>query len=110
MSNVGRPPRHADSATPSRELLRRARQGDERALSSLFQRNRNALLKWARGRLPRWARNASDTTDLVHDVLANTLGRIEVFEDRGKGALQAYLRRAVDNRIADELRKVARRP
>jgi RNA polymerase sigma factor (sigma-70 family) len=110
MATTGRRSKPADTGTPSRELLRRARAGDDRALSSLFRRNRKALLKWARGRLPRWARTAGDTTDIVHDVLLHTLRRIDVFEDRGKGALQAYLRQAVDNRIADELRKVARRP
>ena len=99
-----------DSATLSRDLLRRARAGDSRALSILFRRNGNALLRWARGRLPRWARGITDTTDIVQDVLLQTLRRIEVFEDRGKGALQAYLRQAVDNRIADVLRKVARHP
>jgi RNA polymerase sigma-70 factor (ECF subfamily) len=100
----------SSNATPSRELLDRARHGDSRALSSLFRRNSNALLRWARGRLPRWARGVTDTTDLVQDVLLQTLRRIDVFEDRGKGALQAYLRQAVDNRIRDELRRVARRP
>jgi RNA polymerase sigma-70 factor (ECF subfamily) len=110
MATAGRETKHADAATPSRDLLRRARAGDDGALSVLFHRNRDALLRWARGRLPRWARTAGDTTDIVHDVLLHTLRRIDVFEDRGKGALQAYLRQAVDNRIADELRKVARRP
>ena len=108
---MGRQPAESThSELPSRELLERARAGDERALSVLFRRNTAALLRWARGRLPRWARGVADTRDIVQDVLLQTFRRLEVFEDRGKGALQAYLRRAVDNRINDELRRVCRRP
>jgi RNA polymerase sigma factor (sigma-70 family) len=110
MNTRGRRATLSDTGTPSRELLHRARGGDDHALSSLFRRNGHALLRWARGRLPRWARSVSDTTDIVQDVLLQTFRRIEVFEDRGKGALQAYLRQAVDNRIRDELRRVATRP
>jgi DNA-directed RNA polymerase specialized sigma24 family protein len=36
--------------------------------------------------------------------------RIEAFEVRGEGALQAYLRQAVLNRIRMEIRRVGRRP
>lgn len=93
----------------SRELLRRARHGDSRALSTLFRRQAADLQRWARGRLPHWARHAADTADLVQDVLFQTVRRIDSFEVRGRGALQAYLRQAVQNRIADELRKVGRR-
>jgi DNA-directed RNA polymerase specialized sigma24 family protein len=73
----------------SRELLRRARAGESRALSALFHRQRGALIRWARGRLPRWARNVADTADLVQDVLLQTFRRLEGFDNRGHGALQA---------------------
>jgi RNA polymerase sigma-70 factor (ECF subfamily) len=91
-------------------LLRQARAGDSRALSALLRRQGNALTRWARGRLPRWARHVADTADLVQDALLNTFRRIDRFDDRGSGALQAYLRQAVQNRIADELRRIERRP
>lgn len=99
----------ASSAT-SRELLRRARAGDTRALSTLFRRQGDSLRRWARGRLPRWARRFADTADLVQDVLMHTFRRIDRFDDRGSGALQAYLRQAVQNRLRDELRRIERRP
>jgi RNA polymerase sigma-70 factor, ECF subfamily len=102
-------PQYPDT-TSSRSLLRRARAGDEHALDSLFARMRRALRRWATGRLPMWARDVNDTTDLVQDVLLQTFRRLDVFEDRGRGALRAYLRQAVDNRIKDELRRVSRRP
>jgi RNA polymerase sigma-70 factor (ECF subfamily) len=86
------------------------RAGDTRALSTLFRQHGSLLARWARGRLPRWARQLSDTADIVQDALLQTFRRIEQFDDRGRGALQAYLRQAVQNRIRDELRRVDRRP
>jgi len=103
----------SDSPSRSRSssaLLRLAQNGDTRALSSLFRRQQLALRRWARGRLPQWARNAVDTNDLVQEALAHTFRRIHVFQDRGHGALQAYLREAVRNRIRDEIRRLGRQP
>ena len=62
------------------------------------------------GRLPYWARDGLDTSDLVQDTLLQTFKRITKFEPQRDGALRAYLRLAVDNRIRDEMRRVARRP
>ena len=100
----------SETTSSSGELLTRARAGDERALSQLFRRHGGALRRWARGRLPRWARSFNDTADIVQDALLQTFKRIDRFDDRGKGALQAYLRRAVVNRITDEVRMVGRSP
>ena len=36
--------------------------------------------------------------------------RVEAFEPRGQGALQAYLRQAVFNRIRNEFRNQGRKP
>jgi RNA polymerase sigma-70 factor (ECF subfamily) len=94
----------------SAALLRLAQEGDSRALNSLFRRQGSALRQWARGKLPRWARHAVDTNDLVQEALAHTFRRIHVFQDRGRGALQAYLREAVRNRIRDEIRRLGRQP
>jgi RNA polymerase sigma-70 factor (ECF subfamily) len=52
----------------------------------------------------------ADTPDLVQETLLGTFKKIEGFEHRGEGALQAYLRQAVMNRIRDELRKASHRP
>ncbi len=91
-------------------LLTRAQAGDAQALDDLFARYLPSLRQWARGRLPRWARDATDTPDVVQEVLLETFRRIEGFEHRGEGALRAYLRQAVMNRIRDELRRASRRP
>ncbi len=92
------------------ELLARARAGDQAALNALIQRYLPSLQRWASGRLPRWARDMSDTQDLVQDTLIRTFKRIEAFDPRGEGALQAYLRQGILNRIRDELRRAGRQP
>lgn len=92
------------------ELLDRARKGDQAALDRLFARHAAPLRRWASGRLPRWARDLTDTDDLVQEALLQTFKRIDQFEARGVGALYAYLRQAVLNRIRDELRRRGRRP
>ena len=100
----------APDAASTLDLLQRARQGDQDALNALFERYLPALRRWARGRLPRWTRDLRDTDDLVQETLVQTLGRLDAFEPRHEGALQAYLRQAVVNRVRDEVRRVGRRP
>ncbi len=91
------------------ELLALAKEGDRGALDALFARYLAPLRGWARGRLPRWVRDMTDTDDLVQDALLQTFKRIELFEPDRTGALQAYLRQAVMNRIRDEFRRSRRR-
>lgn len=91
-------------------LLQRARRGDSEALDELFARHRPALRRWARGRLPRWTRDLRDTEDIVQETLAQTFRRLDDFEVRHEGALQAYLRQALMNRVRDEVRRVQRHP
>jgi RNA polymerase sigma factor (sigma-70 family) len=92
------------------DLLERARGGDQQAIDLLFERHLKPLQRFARGRLPRWARDVADTDDLVQDTLLQTFKRIDAFESRHTGSLQAYLRQAVLNRLRDELRRKARAP
>ena len=92
------------------DLLQRARSGDRPALDQLFARYVPLLQRWATGRLPRWARDVADTHDLVQETLLQTFKKIDTFEYRGEGALQAYLRQVLANRIREEFRKTARRP
>lgn len=91
-------------------LLQRARTGDQLAADLLFARYLPILRRWASGRLPRWARDVSDTHDLVQETLLQTFKKLDTFEYRGVGALQAYLRQVLVNRIRLEFRKTARRP
>ena len=102
------PPR--DDLESTVYLLERARQGDDEALNRLFARHAGPLRRWARGRLPRWARDLADTDDLVQDTLLRTFKRVGEFVPGGTGALQGYLRQAVMNRLRDEIRKKGRAP
>ena len=92
------------------ELLEQFRRGDARARDLLVERSLPQLRKWARGRLPKWARSLADTQDLVQDAVMRALPKLESFESRHPGALQSYLRQAVQNRIYDEVRKVGTHP
>ncbi len=103
-----------DAASPpldsTLDLIERVRGGDTEALERLLARHIGPLRRWLSGRLPRWARDLADTDDLVQDSLLRTFQKIEDFDVRGAGALQAYLRQAVLNRVRDELRRKARAP
>ena len=94
----------------SATLLARARAGDVQALDVLIARYLPRLRRWASGRVPAWARDAGDTEDLVHDTLVESLKHLNGFEHRREGALQAYLRQAVLNRVRTQFRRAARRP
>jgi RNA polymerase sigma factor (sigma-70 family) len=107
MADRESPPSDLTSTT---DLLRRAREGDALALDDLYRRHLMPLRRWARGRLPRWTRDLRDTEDLVQETLAQTLRHINDFEPRHDGALQAYMRQALINRVRDEVRRVTRRP
>ena len=99
-----------DDPSSTADLLRRARDGDRGALEMVFTRQFETLRHWASGRLPHWARDVEDTDDLVQDALFQTFKRIDGFDTRGPGALYAYLRQAVLNRMRDEIRRRGRRP
>jgi len=92
------------------ELVERAKSGDREALDCLFTRFLPALRRWASGRLPQWTRGVMDTDDVVQETVIRAVKRIDVFESRHEGALQAYLRQAVMNRIRDEIRRTKRSP
>jgi RNA polymerase sigma-70 factor (ECF subfamily) len=109
-SSTGRPLPPNGALDSTIELVARVRQGDRDALERLIARHVGPLRRYVSGRLPRWARDLADTDDLVQDTLLRTFTRIEDFDARGAGALQAYLRQAVLNRIRDELRRKARAP
>jgi RNA polymerase sigma-70 factor (ECF subfamily) len=94
----------------SLELLASARAGDREALERLLARQMPRLRRWATGRLPAWARDREDTDDLVQETVIQTLRKLEGFEPRHEGALQAYLRQALMNRIRDAFRRAGRRP
>ena len=94
----------------SADLIRRARAGDSSALEALMRRHLPSVSRWARGRLPNWARDSMNTDDIVQEVFLRSLAHVEGFEPRHPGAMTAYLRQAVLHRIRDEIRKAHRKP
>src|SRR5438874_4071517 len=79
--------------TSTIDLLERFKQGDEAAVGLLVERSLPPLKRWARGRLPQWAREIDDTQDLVQDAVIRALPSLKTFEAQHPGALQAYLDR-----------------
>ena len=103
------PPGDVAPSDSTLHVLERARSGDENAGRLLFERALPAIRGWAHGRLPRYARGSDDTEDVVQHAFLNTLGNIKRFQHRTVGGLQAYLRRAVINRVRDLIRRSMRR-
>ncbi|MCA9758032.1 MAG: sigma-70 family RNA polymerase sigma factor [Candidatus Eisenbacteria bacterium] len=100
-------PRPAESSV---ELLRRVQEGDEAALERLCARYLPALTRWAAGRLPSRARHLTETADLVQETMVRAIRNVPAFEPTRDGALLAYLRTALHNRVRDELRRSERHP
>ena len=106
----GDPDAPADDLASTSRLLEQIRQGDRAAREILLSRYLPILRRWAHGRLPGFARHLLDTDDLVQIILVRTLDHLEGFEPSRQGAFLAYLRRALKNRITDEIRSARRRP
>lgn len=100
----------APAAETTLDLLVRTQRGDRAALEQLIARYLPRLRRWTSGRVPAWARRASDTDDLVQETLIKAFARLGEFDYRGEGALLAYLRQAILNRIRSEIRSARRRP
>ena len=91
-------------------LLSRAQAGDPRALEILLRRYLPRVTRWAHGRLPGWARDLSETDDLVQDTLVKTIRNLDGFVVRGSEGFHNYLRLAVRNAVRDQVRQAHRRP
>lgn len=97
------------SSDSTLHVLERAQKGDSAAARDLMERALPSVRRWARGRLPRYVRSEADTEDIVQDAFLNTLKGLQKFRHHTVGALHAYLRRAVINRIRDHIRGARRR-
>lgn len=91
------------------ELLVGFRNGDATSLDRLLARHLPPLKRWASGRLPNWARDLCETQDIVQESVVRALKHLDHFQPTAEGGLRAYFRRAVANRICDEIRRAQRR-
>jgi len=103
------PPGGGASLETTSDLLALVRAGDERARERLLARMLPPLQAWAHRRLPRRARDLAETDDLVQVTLVRVLRHLDRFENRGEGALLAYLRQILINAAHDEVRRTAGR-
>jgi RNA polymerase sigma factor (sigma-70 family) len=120
MSTAGPPgsPRRAPapkSPQPSEpessfELVRRACAGDRDAEDAICTRYLPRLHAWARGRLPRGARPALETGDVVQEVLIRAIRSFPTFDPQHQGSFPAFLRTILTNRLRDLARVDQRRP
>jgi RNA polymerase sigma-70 factor (ECF subfamily) len=81
------------------DLLARVRHGDSAAIAQLMERSVPPLRRWARGRIPRTARNFADTQDIVQEAFVRVLPSLSTLEVTHPGELQALLRQAVADHI-----------
>ncbi len=98
------------SSDSTLDVLARAQDGDSAAARVLMERALPSVKRWARGRLPRYARSDADTEDVVQDAFLGTFRNLKRFRHYTVGALHTYLRRSVINRIRDVIRGSQRRP
>jgi RNA polymerase sigma-70 factor (ECF subfamily) len=87
------------------QLLRRIRDGEGSAKQALYERCLPLLRRWAHGRLPSYARDITDTDDLVQITLMRALNHLDEFDAGRSGGFLAYLRQILLNEVRAELRK-----
>jgi RNA polymerase sigma factor (sigma-70 family) len=91
-------------------LVKRAKAGDTTAVDRLVVRYLPRLRRWARQRLPTWARDMAETEDLVQETLFSAVRHLPTFEMRHQHSLRAYMKQAVRNRVQDEIKRASRNP
>ena len=109
-SNDSKPGPPSPDLLVTGQLLERAKAGDRSALELLVARYRPRLVRWATGRLPHYARSLHDTADLVQETLLGAIEGLDRIVESSPGQFQAYVRKAVLNRIRDQIRWASRRP
>lgn len=100
-----RPARPTGQATPV------VRQDDEQMTVDVVLRQLlPSLRRWAHGRLPSGVRGHFDTSDLIQEAVSRSVAHFEDIDTRKVGGFQAYIRKAILNRVYDEARWLRRRP
>jgi RNA polymerase sigma factor (sigma-70 family) len=100
---------NSESSISTVHILERAQRGDRAALHALIDRAMPPVRRWARGRLPQYARQDANTEDVVQDAVLGTIKNIKRLRRVTLGGVQAYLRQSVVNRIRDLIRGKKRR-
>jgi len=91
-------------AISDEELARRAAEGDQQALSTLYERHLPRLRARVRRRLPTVLRARLAESDLVQEGWLATAGGMPRFRDQGTGSFGRWLQGIVDNKIREQIR------
>lgn len=93
------------SVPTDEDLVRRIRGGDASAVDVLFRRHVDLLRARARHRLPGALGAKVGASDVVQDAWLAAFQSLGDFEDRGDGSFVRWLRRILENKIVDEVRR-----
>lgn len=101
-SNESEPQAEApDDLGQSMELVRRAQEGDEQALSKLFDRYWDRVHRVARIRAGARIRKFMDSADLVQNTYMVAMRRFQSFEMHNHASIIQWLARILENQIRD---------
>jgi RNA polymerase sigma-70 factor (ECF subfamily) len=98
----------AANESSDEELVRRIREGDEAATRELFDRHLPALRAKAQARLPASVRGKVGASDVVQEAWISAFLALGDFKDAGGGSFAAWVRRIVERKVSDEVRRHAR--
>ncbi|MHC4470045.1 MAG: RNA polymerase sigma factor [Planctomycetota bacterium] len=87
------------------ELVARARTGDESAFEALYSRHAPALRQQIHHRLPALLRRKVAESDVIQMAYLGVHQGLQGFSDRGEGSFKAWLRKIVDHKVRDLLRR-----
>jgi RNA polymerase sigma-70 factor (ECF subfamily) len=90
------------------DLVRRAQAGDETAAHLLFDRHLPALRAKARARLPGTLRGKVGPSDVVQEAWMAAFVALGRFEDEGDGSFGRWLRKILERKVSDEVRRHAK--
>ena len=89
----------------SKEMLR-LEPGQRRFLGSVLMQLLEPLLVWTRRRMPARARRRMDSGDVVQEAVLGALQHDAELSGKHPRVVEAYVKRSIQNRIRDELRRV----
>jgi RNA polymerase sigma-70 factor, ECF subfamily len=94
-------PTSPDPSEFERDLIERARGGDEAALEALVRANSERLLASVRAELGKRLRQRLESQDIVQQVYLDVLKNIDKFEETGHDSFFRWLRTIALHRICD---------
>lgn len=83
------------------QLVQRIRQGDQRAMETLYQ----SYAGMATAVVMRYIPSVDEAKDVLHDSFLKVFTRISQFQYKGEGSLRAWILRICANESIDYLRK-----